>query len=68
MVTQHIEVTPGIAGGKPRIVGHRITVQDVAIIDRTIAEGAAFAEALKQRTPSKLTHKLGQAKPNGPAD
>ena len=28
---QHIEVTPGIAGGKPRIAGHRITVQDIAI-------------------------------------
>lgn len=28
---EHIEVTPGIAGGKPRIAGHRITVQDVAI-------------------------------------
>lgn len=28
---QHIEVTPGIAGGKPRIAGHRITVQDIAV-------------------------------------
>src|SRR5205807_8427847 len=28
---QHIEVTPGIAGGKPRIAGHRITVQNIAI-------------------------------------
>jgi uncharacterized protein (DUF433 family) len=28
---QHIEITPGIAGGKPRIAGHRITVQDVVI-------------------------------------
>ena len=28
---QHIECTPGIAGGKPRIAGHRITVQNVAI-------------------------------------
>ena len=26
-----IEVTPGVSGGKPRIAGHRITVQDVAI-------------------------------------
>ncbi len=25
----HLEITPGIAGGKPRIAGHRITVQDV---------------------------------------
>ena len=28
---QRIEATPGIAGGKPRIAGHRITVQDVVI-------------------------------------
>lgn len=28
---QRIEVTPGVAGGKPRIAGHRITVQNVAI-------------------------------------
>lgn len=31
VATQHIEVTPGVAGGKPRISGHRITVRDVAI-------------------------------------
>src|SRR5207253_7255892 len=28
---QHIEITPGIAGGKPRIAGHRIRVEDIAI-------------------------------------
>jgi uncharacterized protein (DUF433 family) len=28
---QHIEITPGIAGGKPRVAGHRIRVQDIAI-------------------------------------
>lgn len=28
---RHIEQTPGIAGGKPRIAGHRITVQDIVI-------------------------------------
>jgi uncharacterized protein (DUF433 family) len=27
----HIETTPGICGGKPRIAGHRIKVSDVAI-------------------------------------
>ncbi|MCA2702552.1 MAG: DUF433 domain-containing protein [Microcystis sp. M179S2] len=26
--TQHIEVTPGVCGGKPRIAGHRIKVRD----------------------------------------
>ena len=27
----HIEAAPGVAGGKPRITGHRITVQNVVI-------------------------------------
>jgi uncharacterized protein (DUF433 family) len=27
----HIEITPGVAGGKPRIAGHRITVQNIMI-------------------------------------
>ena len=30
-VKQHIVVTPGVAGGRPRIAGHRIRVQDIAI-------------------------------------
>jgi uncharacterized protein (DUF433 family) len=28
---RHIEITPGVASGKPRIVGRRITVQSIAI-------------------------------------
>jgi len=28
---QHIEITPGVVNGKPRIAGHRITVQDIVI-------------------------------------
>ena len=28
---EHIEVTPGVVGGKPRVAGHRISVQDVAV-------------------------------------
>ncbi len=27
----HIEVTPGTCGGKPRIAGHRIRVQDIVM-------------------------------------
>jgi len=27
----HITQTPGVCGGKPRIAGHRIRVQDIAI-------------------------------------
>ncbi len=44
--SQHIEVTPGICGGKPRISGHRIKVQHIAIwherlgmtVDEIVAE------------------------------
>ena len=28
---RHIEVTPGVCGGKPRVAGRRITVQNIAI-------------------------------------
>ena len=31
VLDRHIEVTPDIAGGKPRIAGHRITVQNIVI-------------------------------------
>ena len=31
ILDRHIEITPGIVGGKPRIAGHRITVQNIAI-------------------------------------
>ncbi len=27
----HIDLRPGIAGGKPRIAGHRISVDDIAV-------------------------------------
>ena len=37
---QHIEVTPGIAGGKPRIVGRRITVQNIVIWHERMGESA----------------------------
>lgn len=29
--TGHIDITPGVAGGRPHISGHRITVQDIVI-------------------------------------
>jgi uncharacterized protein (DUF433 family) len=29
VLTPHIEITPDVAGGKPRIAGHRITVQNI---------------------------------------
>jgi len=30
-IAGHVEITPGVAGGKPRISGHRITVQNIVI-------------------------------------
>jgi len=86
-----------VAGGKPRIAGHRITVQDIAIwherlgkspdeiaaeynlslaavyaalayyfdhraeIDRTIEEGQAFAEAVRQRNAIQASPKASGA-------
>ncbi len=37
---QHIEITPGICGGKPRIAGHRITVQQIVIWHDRIGRSA----------------------------
>jgi uncharacterized protein (DUF433 family) len=37
---QHIETTPGICGGKPRIAGHRITVQQIAIWHDRLGQSA----------------------------
>ena len=31
VIDQHITISPHVVGGKPRIAGHRITVQDIAI-------------------------------------
>ena len=31
VISKHIEITPGVCGGKPRIAGHRIRVEDIVI-------------------------------------
>lgn len=31
VLDRHIEITPDISGGKPRIAGHRITVQNIVV-------------------------------------
>ncbi len=31
VIGEHVEITPGVCGGKPRIAGHRIRVQDIVI-------------------------------------
>ena len=35
VIENHIEKTPGVCGGKPRVAGHRIRVQDIAIEHET---------------------------------
>jgi uncharacterized protein (DUF433 family) len=30
-LNRHIEITPGVCGGKPRVAGHRIRIQDIAV-------------------------------------
>ena len=36
----HIEITEGISGGKPRIAGHRITVQNIVIWHEMLGHSA----------------------------
>lgn len=31
MAKEHVKITPGIGGGKPHIVGHRIRVMDIVL-------------------------------------
>ncbi len=97
----HIEIAPGVAGGKPRIAGHRITVQHIVVwhervgtsadeiateygltlaevyaalayyfdhraeIDDSIRQEGALVEALRGRTPSKVSRRLAAREPRG---
>ena len=38
--SRHIVATPGICGGKPRIAGHRITVQNIVIWHERMGQSA----------------------------
>ena len=95
VIAEHIESTPGVCGGKPRIAGHRIRVEDVVVwheqqglspdeivaqfpqitladvyaalayyhdhrekIRESMRQDAAFADATRAKTPSKLLQKL----------
>ena len=40
VLDHHLDMTPGVAGGKPRIAGSRITVQDVAIWHEFMGQSA----------------------------
>ena len=37
---QHIEITPGVCGGKPRVTGHRITVANIVIWHERLGKSA----------------------------
>ena len=39
-LNQHIEITPGISSGKPRIAGHRITVKNIVIWHERLGKSA----------------------------
>ncbi len=39
-IKSHIEITPGVCGGKPRIAGHRIRVQDIVILHDEMGKDA----------------------------
>ena len=49
-----IETTPGIAGGKPRIAGHRITVEDVVIWHKHQGKSSAQIADEFGLTPSEV--------------
>lgn len=56
-ISAHVEVTPGIAGGKPRIAGHRITVRNVVIWHERLglsADDIANEYGLSLAGPSSL--------------
>jgi uncharacterized protein (DUF433 family) len=40
VLIRHIAITPGLAGGKPHIIGHRITVQNIVIWHERIGMSA----------------------------
>lgn len=40
VLDRHIDITPGIAGGQPRIAGHRITVRDIVLWHERMGKSA----------------------------
>ena len=52
--TQHIVATPGVAGGKPRIDGHRITVQNVAVWHERLGMSVDEIAAEYDLTPGQV--------------
>lgn len=40
VLDHHLEITPGVCGGKPRVISHRITVQDIAVWHERLGKSA----------------------------
>ncbi|MBK7203297.1 DUF433 domain-containing protein [Candidatus Amarolinea dominans] len=40
VLDRHIEITPGVANGKPRIAGRRITVQNIVVWHEHLGKNA----------------------------
>lgn len=54
VLDRHIEVSPDVAGGKPTIAGHRITVQNVVIWHERIGLSADEIAAEYDLTLSEI--------------
>jgi uncharacterized protein (DUF433 family) len=51
---EHIELTPDTAGGKPRIRGRRITVQQIALWHERLGKGVDEIAADQDLTPADV--------------
>jgi len=38
VIREHIEATPGICGGRPRVAGHRIRVMDIVVLHEQLGQ------------------------------
>jgi uncharacterized protein (DUF433 family) len=50
VISEHIQITPNVCGGKPRIAGRRIRVQDIAIAYEQ--QGMTPSEIVEDYAPS----------------
>lgn len=54
VLEQHIEITPDVAGGKPRIAGRRITVQNIVIWHERMGKTPDEIAAEYDLTPAEI--------------
>lgn len=54
VLDRHIEMTPEVAGGKPRIAGHRITVQNIVIWHERIGKSVDEISAEYDLSPAAI--------------